>query len=95
MRRARRSHARRAPFIHMEVEAGATQRRFDAQRKIGGGGRPALMASQQKNPKVHGGVGIANQSGSTVSSQGSTTSNSSYPSLIAQQTTITTEPHHR
>jgi hypothetical protein len=59
MRRARRSHARRAPFIHTEVEAGATQRRFDAQRKTGGGGRPALMASQQmeraaelQNPEV-------------------------------------------
>jgi pentatricopeptide repeat protein len=59
MRRAWRSHARRAPFIHTEVEAGATQRRFDAQRKTGGGGRPALMASQQmeravelQNPEV-------------------------------------------
>jgi hypothetical protein len=41
------SQARRAPFIHAEVEAGATQRRFDAQRKTGGGGRPVLMASQQ------------------------------------------------
>jgi hypothetical protein len=29
------------------VEAGATQRGFDAQLKTGGGGRPALMASQQ------------------------------------------------
>jgi hypothetical protein len=27
--------------------AGATRRGFDAQRKTGGGGRPALMASQQ------------------------------------------------
>jgi pentatricopeptide repeat protein len=59
MRRARRSHAWRAPFIHAEVEVGATQRRFDAQRKTGGGGRPALMASQQmeraaelQNPEV-------------------------------------------
>jgi hypothetical protein len=47
MQRTRRSHARRAPFIHTEVEAGATQHRFDAQRKTGGSGRPALMASQQ------------------------------------------------
>jgi hypothetical protein len=31
--------------IHAKVEAGATQRRFDAQRMTGGGGRPALMAS--------------------------------------------------
>jgi hypothetical protein len=59
MRRARGSHARRAPVIHTEVEAGATQRRFDAQRKTSGGGRPALMASQQmeraaelQNPEV-------------------------------------------
>jgi hypothetical protein len=29
------------------VGAGATRRGFDAQRKTGGGGRPALMASQQ------------------------------------------------
>jgi hypothetical protein len=29
------------------VRAGATRRGFDAQRKTGGGGRPALMASQQ------------------------------------------------
>jgi hypothetical protein len=172
------------------VRAGATRRRFDAQHKTGGGGRPALMASQQvertaelqdsevradfdwhvrgcerecstggrlgsipqasararqqatreqvesqwcesrtgttrkrwnpawrsyrrlrgcadrvsaahareqwrlsreqENPEVRGGVGIANQSGSIVSSQGSTTSNSSYPSLIAQLTTVTT-----
>jgi hypothetical protein len=41
------SQARRAPFIHAEVEAGVTQRGFDAQRKTGGGGRPVLMASQQ------------------------------------------------
>jgi hypothetical protein len=47
MQRVRRSHTRRAPFICAEVEAGATYRGFDAQRKTGGGGRPALMASQQ------------------------------------------------
>jgi hypothetical protein len=44
---------------------------------------------EQENPKVRGGVSIANQSDSIVSSQGSTTSNSSYPSLIAQPTTVT------
>jgi hypothetical protein len=51
--------AQGAPFIHTKVEAGATQRRFDAQRKTGGGGRPVLMASQQmertaelQNPEV-------------------------------------------
>jgi hypothetical protein len=45
--------------IHAKVEAGATQRRFDAQRMTGGGGRPALIASQQvgrttelQNPEV-------------------------------------------
>jgi hypothetical protein len=47
MQRARRSHARRAPFIHVEVEAGVTRRGFDTQRKTGGSGRPVLMASQQ------------------------------------------------
>jgi hypothetical protein len=59
MRRARRSHARRAPFIHVEVEAGVTRRGFDTQRKTGGIGRPVLMASQQmeravelQNPEV-------------------------------------------
>jgi hypothetical protein len=50
---------------------------------------------EQEDPEVRGGVGIANQSGFIVSSQGSTTSSSSYPSLIAQPTTITTEPRHR
>jgi hypothetical protein len=49
---ARCSQARRTPFIHAEVEAGATQRGFDAQRKTGGGGRPALMASQQEERAV-------------------------------------------
>jgi hypothetical protein len=56
---ARCSQARRAPFIHAEVEAGATRRGFDAQRKTDGGGRPALIASQQveraeelQDPKV-------------------------------------------
>jgi hypothetical protein len=45
----RRSYtaARRAPSTHAEVEAGVTRRGFDAQRKTGGGGRPALMVSQQ------------------------------------------------
>jgi hypothetical protein len=47
MQRARRSHARRAPFIHAEVEVGVMQHGFDTQRKTGGSGRPVLMASQQ------------------------------------------------
>jgi hypothetical protein len=42
------SQTRRTSFTHAEVGAGATQRGFDAQRKTGGGGRPALMASQQE-----------------------------------------------
>jgi hypothetical protein len=42
------------------------------------------------DPEVRGGVGLANQSGSIVSSHKSTTSSSSYPSLIAQPTTATT-----
>jgi hypothetical protein len=46
---------------------------------------------EQEDREVRGGVGIANQSSSIVSSQGSTTSNSSYPSLIAQPTTATTD----
>jgi pentatricopeptide repeat protein len=46
MQRARRSHARQAPFIHAEIGAGVTWRGFDAQRMTGGGGRPVLMASQ-------------------------------------------------
>jgi hypothetical protein len=37
---------------------------------------------EQEDLEVRGGVGIAYQSGSIISSQGSTTSNSSYPSLI-------------
>jgi hypothetical protein len=41
------SQAWRAPFVHAEVRAGATQRGFDAQRKTGVGGRPAMIASQQ------------------------------------------------
>jgi hypothetical protein len=45
---------------------------------------------EQEGLEVHGGVHIANQSGSIVSSQGSTTSSSSYPSLITQPTTVTT-----
>jgi hypothetical protein len=45
---------------------------------------------EQEDLEVRGGVGIANQSGSIVSSQGSTTSCSSYPSLIAQPTSATT-----
>jgi hypothetical protein len=39
---------------------------------------------EKENPKVRGGVSIATQSGSFVSSQGSTTSNSSYSSSIAR-----------
>jgi hypothetical protein len=50
---------------------------------------------EQKDPEVRGEDGIANQPGSIVLSQGSTTSSSSYPSLIAQPTTITTGPRHR
>jgi hypothetical protein len=37
---------------HEAVGAGATWRWFDALRKIDGGGRPALMASQQKERAV-------------------------------------------
>jgi hypothetical protein len=42
-------------------------------------------AREQEDLKVRGGVGIANPSGSIVSSQGSTTSSSSYSSSIAKQ----------
>jgi hypothetical protein len=41
-------------------------------------------AREQENPKVRGGVGIANQSGSIIFSHKSTTSSSSYPSSIAR-----------
>jgi hypothetical protein len=47
-------------------------------------------AREQEDLEVRGGVGIVNQSGSIVLSQGSATSSSSYPSLIAQPTTVTT-----
>jgi hypothetical protein len=40
---------------------------------------------EQENPEVRGGIGIANQAGFIVSSQGSTTSSSSYSSSIAEQ----------
>jgi hypothetical protein len=55
-------------------------------------GRRGSSTREQENPEVREGVGIANQSGSIILSQGSTTSNSSYPSLITQPTTITTYP---
>jgi hypothetical protein len=42
------------------------------------------LAHEQEDPEVHGGVGIANQSGPIGFSQKSTTSSSSYPSLIAR-----------
>jgi hypothetical protein len=41
------SQAWRAPFVHAEVGAGATQRGFYAQRRTGGSGRPAMIAPQQ------------------------------------------------
>jgi hypothetical protein len=44
---------------------------------------------EQEDPAVRGGVGIASRSGSIISSQGSTTSSSSYPSPITQA-----RPHH-
>jgi hypothetical protein len=45
---------------------------------------------EQKNPEVREGVGIVNQSSSIGFFHESTTSSSSYPSLIAQPTTVTT-----
>jgi hypothetical protein len=42
-------------------------------------------APEPENPEVRGGVGIANQSGSIVSSHKFTTSSSSYSSSIAEQ----------
>jgi hypothetical protein len=41
------SQARQAPSTHAEVGAGVTRCEFDMQRKTNGGGRLALMASQQ------------------------------------------------
>jgi hypothetical protein len=43
------------------------------------------LSREPENPEVRKGVGIANQSSSFVSSQGSTTSSSSYSSSIAEQ----------
>jgi hypothetical protein len=43
------------------------------------------LAREQENPEVRGGVGIANQSGSIVSSHKFMTSSSSYSSSIAEQ----------
>jgi hypothetical protein len=42
------------------------------------------LSREQENPEVRGGDGIANQSGSNVSSQRSTTSSSFYSSSIAR-----------
>jgi hypothetical protein len=42
-----RQAGRRNCEAKAEVGAGVTRRGFDAQRKTGDGGRPALMASQQ------------------------------------------------
>jgi hypothetical protein len=42
------------------------------------------LAREQEDPEVRGGVGVANPSGSIVSSHKSTTSSSSYSSSIAQ-----------
>jgi hypothetical protein len=47
------------------------------------------LAREQEDPEVRGGVGVANQSGSILLSQGSTTSSSSYPSPI-----IRARPQH-
>jgi hypothetical protein len=49
------------------------------------------LTREQENLEVRGGIGIANQSVSIVSSQGSTTSNSSYPSWITQPTIVATD----
>jgi hypothetical protein len=56
-------------------------------------------AREQENPEVRGGVGIANQSGSIISSHKSTTSSSSYSSPIVrarpQHLMKAREPSHR
>jgi hypothetical protein len=57
------------------------------------------LAHEQEDLEVHGGVGLANQSGSIVSSHKSTTSSSSYSSSIArarpQHLEEAPEPPHR
>jgi hypothetical protein len=57
------------------------------------------LAHEQEDPKVRGGVGLANQSGSIVSSHKSTASSSSYSSSIArarpQHLEEAPEPPHR
>jgi hypothetical protein len=46
---------------------------------------------EQKNPEGREGISVANQSGPICFFHDSTTSSSSYPSLIAQLTTVTTD----
>jgi hypothetical protein len=57
------------------------------------------LTREQENPEVREGVGIANQSGCIVSSQGPTTSSSPYLSLIVrarpQHLKKAREPSHR
>jgi hypothetical protein len=57
------------------------------------------LAREQENPEVRGEVGIANQSGSIISSRKSTTFSSSYPLLIVrvrpQHLEETSEPTYR
>jgi hypothetical protein len=87
----------RQQATHEQVEGqgygsktGAARRRYDQARWHTCVSRGS-STREQEDREVRRGVGIANQSGSIVSSQGSTTSNSSYPSLIAQPTTATTD----
>jgi hypothetical protein len=68
---------------------------FQRQTCVSRGG----LAREQEDPEVHGGVGLANQSGSIVSSHKSTASSSSYSSSIArarpQHLEEAPEPPHR
>jgi hypothetical protein len=96
--RARRLRASGAKAVQEQCAGDATRRGdpvggyagvptvFLQHTRLSSGG----LVREQENPEVRGGVGIANQTGSIVLSQGSTTTNSSYPSLITQPTTITT-----
>jgi hypothetical protein len=90
--RASRLRASGVRVVHGQCAGDATERGDPARgyagvptvfmqhtRVIRGG-----LAREQENLEVRGGVGIANQSGSIVSSQESTMSNNSYSSSIVR-----------
>jgi hypothetical protein len=67
------------------ARAYARQQATREQVEVQGCGSKEGLAREQEDLEVRGGVGIANPSGSIVSSQGSLTSGSSYSSSITEQ----------